>query len=148
MLAVAGTVQNQVVTPWIYDLFSARAAKPQDCHVHISVIPLVRHSPCNICSLTMLLTQFLSWGLYLDRVPDEQGHVTVLQVFAEAEVDGNNRSRGMRHIMKYDSGVHSTRCAKAAVGGLLVGAVGNAQLYVSGACTYVYPQSANAIPKL
>jgi cyanuric acid amidohydrolase len=56
----------------------------------------------------------------------------VLQVFAKAEADRKGLIRGSRHTMNTDSDIHSTRHARAAVGGLLAGLTGDPQIYVSG----------------
>jgi len=56
----------------------------------------------------------------------------VLQVFAKAEADPSGTIHGSRHTMNTDSDIHSTRHARAAVGGLLAGLTGDTQLYVSG----------------
>ena len=56
----------------------------------------------------------------------------VLQVFAKAEADPRGLVRGRRHTMNTDSDIHSTRHARAAVGGLLAGLTGDPQIYVSG----------------
>lgn len=66
----------------------------------------------------------------LERVKQERGQV--VQVFAKAEADPAGMVRGNRHTMNTDSDIHSTRHARAAVGGLLSGLVGDTQLYVSG----------------
>lgn len=56
----------------------------------------------------------------------------VLQVFAKAEADPRGLIRGSRHTMNTDSDLHSTRHARAAVGGLLAGLTADPQIYVSG----------------
>jgi cyanuric acid amidohydrolase len=56
----------------------------------------------------------------------------VVQVFAKAEADPSGSVRGRRHTMLTDSDVHSTRHARAAVGGLLAGLTGEPAIYVSG----------------
>jgi cyanuric acid amidohydrolase len=66
----------------------------------------------------------------LQRVRMENGHV--VQVFAKAEADLRGNIRGNRHTMNTDSDVHSTRHARAAVGGLIAGLVGDTQVYISG----------------
>lgn len=66
----------------------------------------------------------------LGRVKDEGGHV--LQVFAKAEADPTGIIRNKRHTMNTDSDLHSTRHARAAVGGLIAGLTGDTQIYVSG----------------
>ena len=56
----------------------------------------------------------------------------VVQLFAKAEADPAGRVRDRRHTMLTDSDVHSTRHARAAVGGLLAAMVGDGCVYVSG----------------
>ncbi|CZR64676.1 related to Cyanuric acid amidohydrolase [Phialocephala subalpina] len=66
----------------------------------------------------------------LDQIKNEGGHV--VQVFAKAEADPTGKIRGTRHTMNTDSDLHSTRHARAAVGGLIAGLTGDTQIYVSG----------------
>lgn len=66
----------------------------------------------------------------LELIRDASG--VVRQVFAKAEADPGGTVRGHRHTMLTDSDLHSTRHARAAVGGLLAGLVGDPALYVSG----------------
>lgn len=66
----------------------------------------------------------------LDQVRKDDGEV--VQVFAKAEADPSGRVRGFRHTMSTDSDIHSTRHARAAVGGLIAGLVSDAEIYVSG----------------
>jgi len=66
----------------------------------------------------------------LKHVRAERG--TILQLFAKAEASPDGTVRGHRHTMLTDSDLHSTRHARAAVGGLLAGLVGDPALYVSG----------------
>ncbi|RZS91697.1 cyanuric acid amidohydrolase [Motilibacter rhizosphaerae] len=56
----------------------------------------------------------------------------VVHAFAKAEAAPDGLVRGRRHTMLTDSDLHSTRHARAAVGGLLAGLVGDPCLYVSG----------------
>ncbi len=56
----------------------------------------------------------------------------VIQLFAKAEADPTGRVRGRRHTMLTDSDIHSTRHARAAIGGLLAAMVGDSCVYVSG----------------
>lgn len=66
----------------------------------------------------------------LGQVKQDGGQV--VQIFAKAEADPGGTVRGKRHTMNTDSDIHSTRHARAAVGGLLSGLAGDTQLYVSG----------------
>ncbi len=66
----------------------------------------------------------------LDQVKSEKG--IAVQTFAKAEADPTGTIRGTRHTMNTDSDIHSTRHARAAVGGLVAGLTGDTQVYVSG----------------
>lgn len=66
----------------------------------------------------------------LSQVKRDNGEV--VQVFAKAEADPHGTVRGNRHTMNTDSDIHGTRHARAAVGGLLAGLVGDTLIYVSG----------------
>ncbi|KAL4899356.1 cyanuric acid hydrolase/Barbiturase [Aspergillus multicolor] len=66
----------------------------------------------------------------LDQIKAEDGKVE--QVFVKAEADPSGSIRGLRHTMNTDSDIHSTRHARAAVGGLVAGLVGDSAVYVSG----------------
>jgi cyanuric acid amidohydrolase len=66
----------------------------------------------------------------LEEVERENGKV--VQVFVKAEADPSGTIRGMRHTMNTDSDIHSTRHARAAVGGLVAGLVQDTAIYVSG----------------
>ncbi len=56
----------------------------------------------------------------------------VRQIFAKADPDPTGTIRGHRHTMLTDSDLHSTRHARAAVGGLLAGLAADPMIYVSG----------------
>lgn len=66
----------------------------------------------------------------LNKIRQEKGEV--VQVFAKAEADPSGSIRGLRHTMNTDSDIHSTRHARAAVGGLVAGLVGDSAVYISG----------------
>ena len=58
---------------------------------------------------------------------------SLVQVFAKAEADPTGLVAGQyRHTMLTDSDLHSTRHARAAVGGLIAGVTGDCHVYVSG----------------
>lgn len=63
----------------------------------------------------------------------------VCQVFAKADPDPTGQVRGRRHTMFTDSDIHSTRHARAAVGGLLAGLIGDPMIYVSGGAEHQGP---------
>lgn len=63
----------------------------------------------------------------------------VVHLYAKAEADPAGRIRGQRHTMLTDSDINSTRHARAAVGGLLAGLVGDSAIYVSGGSEHQGP---------
>jgi cyanuric acid amidohydrolase len=63
----------------------------------------------------------------------------VVAVLAKAEAAPSGEIRGRRHTMLDDSDVHSTRHARALVGGVLAGVVGDTMLYVSGGAEHQGP---------
>ncbi|HEY4165530.1 MAG TPA: ring-opening amidohydrolase [Reyranella sp.] len=72
------------------------------------------------------------------RVLDALGGETVA-VLAKAEASPSGEIRGRRHTMLDDSDIHSTRHARALVGGVLAGVIGDTLLYVSGGAEHQGP---------
>lgn len=60
-------------------------------------------------------------------------------VLAKAEASPSGSIRGRRHTMLDDSDIHSTRHARALVGGVLAGVIGDTMLYVSGGAEHQGP---------
>ena len=67
------------------------------------------------------------------------GREQVVAVLAKAEASPTGEIRGRRHTMLDDSDIHSTRHARALVGGALAGAIGDTLLYVSGGAEHQGP---------
>ncbi|MBS0517894.1 MAG: ring-opening amidohydrolase [Proteobacteria bacterium] len=63
----------------------------------------------------------------------------VVAVLAKAEASPSGTIRGRRHTMLDDSDIHSTRHARALVGGVLAGVIGDTMLYVSGGAEHQGP---------
>ena len=72
------------------------------------------------------------------RVLAQIGGETVA-VLAKAEAAPSGAIRGRRHTMLDDSDIHSTRHARALVGGVLAGVIGDTMLYVSGGAEHQGP---------
>ena len=72
------------------------------------------------------------------RVLAKIGGETVA-VLAKAEAATSGAIRGRRHTMLDDSDIHSTRHARALVGGVLAGVIGDTMLYVSGGAEHQGP---------
>jgi cyanuric acid amidohydrolase len=63
----------------------------------------------------------------------------MVAVLAKAEAAPGGEIRGRRHTMLNDSDIHSTRHARALVGGVLAGVIGDTMLYVSGGAEHPGP---------
>ncbi|MGC1513921.1 MAG: ring-opening amidohydrolase [Acidimicrobiales bacterium] len=63
----------------------------------------------------------------------------LLHLFAKAEADPTSGIRGRRHTMLTDSDIHSTRHARAALGGILAALSGETAIYVSGGAEHQGP---------
>ena len=73
------------------------------------------------------------------------GAEEVAAVLAKAEAAPSGAIRGRRHTMLDDSDIHSTRHARALVGGVLAGVVGDTMLYVSGGAEHQGPAGGGPI---
>jgi cyanuric acid amidohydrolase len=69
----------------------------------------------------------------------------VVQAFAKAGPDPRGQIRGWRHTMLTDSDISATRHARAAVGGLLAGLLGDPAVYVSGGAEYQGPPGGGSL---
>ncbi len=69
----------------------------------------------------------------------------VVAVLAKAEAALSGAIRGRRHTMLDDSDIHSTRHARALVGGVLAGVIGDTMLYVSGGAEHQGPAGGGPI---
>jgi len=63
----------------------------------------------------------------------------LVNLLAKAEASPDGRVRDARHTMLNDSDIHSTRHARAVVGGVLASVVGRTALYVSGGAEHQGP---------
>jgi cyanuric acid amidohydrolase len=66
-------------------------------------------------------------------------------VLAKAEAAPSGEIRGRRHTMFDDSDIHSTRHARAVVGGVLAGVIGDTLLFVSGGAKHQGPPGGGPI---
>ena len=73
------------------------------------------------------------------------GRGRVAAVLAKAEPSRNGLIRGRRHIMLDDSDIHSSRHARALVGGVLAGMFGDTQLFVSGGAEHQGPDGGGPV---
>lgn len=78
-------------------------------------------------------------GLRAEGQLDAAQRQRVVAVLAKAEAAPSGEIRGRRHTMLDDSDIHSTRHARALVGGVLAGVFGDTLLYVSGGAEHQGP---------
>ncbi|SDB53972.1 cyanuric acid amidohydrolase [Belnapia rosea] len=84
-------------------------------------------------------------------LPTEHGQLApvaaqrLVAVLAKAEPSSNGRIRGQRHIMWDDSDINATRHARALVGGVIAGAVGRTDIFVSGGAEHQGPDGGGPV---
>lgn len=115
---------------WSSKASCSSGAELEDCHILVLAKSLSSGCLRAVSSFMENAIDAPTIMYLLDKVKEDKGEV--LQVFAKAEADPSGLIRGSRHTMNTDSDIHSTRHARAAVGGLLAGLVGDTQIYVSG----------------
>jgi cyanuric acid amidohydrolase len=86
-----------------------------------------------------------SLGLQQGRDLRDRGRETIAAVLVKAEAASDGLIRGRRHIMLDDSDIHSSRHARALVGGVLAGVFGETQLFVSGGAEHQGPDGGGPI---
>jgi cyanuric acid amidohydrolase len=90
-------------------------------------------------------------ALRLAGLPTEDGQLAasgadrLVAVLAKAEPSSNGRIRGQRHIMWDDSDINATRHARALVGGVIAGAVGRTDIFVSGGAEHQGPDGGGPV---
>ncbi|CAA9286767.1 MAG: Cyanuric acid amidohydrolase [uncultured Craurococcus sp.] len=90
-------------------------------------------------------------ALRLAGLPTEDGQLAaadadrLVAVLAKAEPSSNGRIRGRRHIMWDDSDINATRHARALVGGVIAGAVGRTDIFVSGGAEHQGPDGGGPV---
>jgi cyanuric acid amidohydrolase len=129
-VAVALHAENEPV--WSSRASCSSGAELKNCHIMVlAADPQVENGRLRATSGYM--KDAIDAGVLLemlDKIKAEHGKV--VQVFVKAEADPSGSIRGLRHTMSTDSDIHSTRHARAAVGGLVAGLVGDSAVYVSG----------------
>lgn len=125
-------------------------AELEDCHILILASSLNkeldRSSAPQLRALSGKMRDAIDANaikVMLDEVKQENGEV--VQVFVKAEADPDGKIRGMRHTMNTDSDIHSTRHARAAVGGLVAGLVQDTAIYVSGGAEGQGPEGGGSL---
>lgn len=116
---------------WSAKASCSSGAELEDCHILVLASTPATDSHLHAVSRPMLDAIDAPSILALMDEAKQQGG-KIVQVFAKAEADPTGQVRGCRHTMNTDSDIHSTRHARAAVGGLIAGLVSDPQVYVSG----------------
>lgn len=115
---------------WSNKASCSSGAELEDCHILILASGSERGSLRATSTFMEDAIDASSILKLLDQVKSEKGKV--IQTFVKAEADPSGNIRGTRHTMNTDSDIHSTRHARAAVGGLIAGLTGDTEVYVSG----------------
>jgi cyanuric acid amidohydrolase len=76
---------------------------------------------------------------------DAAARSRIVAVLAKAEPPRGGAIRGRRHIMWDDSDINATRHARALVGGVLAGAIGDTRLFVSGGAEHQGPDGGGPV---
>jgi cyanuric acid amidohydrolase len=76
---------------------------------------------------------------------DDPARARIAAVLAKAEPPHGGTIRGARHIMRDDSDINATRHARALVGGVLAGAIGDTRLFVSGGAEHQGPDGGGPV---
>ncbi|MEB8338081.1 cyanuric acid amidohydrolase [Streptomyces endophyticus] len=142
--ALAALADRDTTQVWSSRASASAGAELTDCHV--LVLGTSRHasSPLRAVHGTMRdAIDLASLRTLFDRIAAEGGEL--VQVFAKAEADPYGLVRGQRHTMLTDSDLHSTRHARAAVGGLLSALAGTTALYVSGGAEHQGPPGGGSV---
>jgi cyanuric acid amidohydrolase len=129
---IASALQSKPA--WSAKASCSSGAELENNHIFVLASdPEASSSGPGLCAISKAMSDAIDAEVVLEllsQVKREGGKV--LQVFAKAEADPRGLVRGSRHTMNTDSDIHSTRHARAAVGGLLAGLTGDPQIYVSG----------------
>ncbi|KAI1626858.1 ring-opening amidohydrolase [Exophiala viscosa] len=119
--------------PWSAKASCSSGAELDDCHIFVLASDIKSAAQGQLGAISKPMKDAIDASVIielLEQIKKEGGQV--VQVFAKAEADPRGQIRGWRHTMNTDSDLHSTRHARAAVGGLIAGLVGDTQVYVSG----------------
>jgi cyanuric acid amidohydrolase len=84
-------------------------------------------------------------GLVPDGQLDPAAAMRIDAVLAKAEAARSGTIRGQRHIMWDDSDIQASRHARALVGGVLAGAIGRTDLFVSGGAEHQGPDGGGPV---
>ncbi|MEL6961545.1 MAG: ring-opening amidohydrolase [Pseudomonadota bacterium] len=84
-------------------------------------------------------------GLNVNRQLSHTQQTMLKAVLAKAEADPQGAIRGARHTMLDDSDISSTRHARALVGGVLAGILGQTDLFISGGAEHQGPAGGGPI---
>jgi len=113
-------------TYWSGKASCSSGAELEDCHILIIASDVF---PGNLRAFSGYMEDSIDAGVLLELVHSvKREHGDVVQFFGKAEADPKGKIRGNRHTMLTDSDLHSTRHARAAVGGLVAGILGDTQV--------------------
>lgn len=137
MITALSSGSSSEGSAWSAKASCSSGAELDDCHVFVLAVNESNLQPRDANSPLRATSSYMANAIdasavvkLLEQVKTDGGEV--VQVFAKAEADPGGLVRGYRHTMNTDSDLHSTRHARAAVGGLIAGLTGDCAVYVSG----------------
>lgn len=92
-----------------------------------------------------VLKAFSNVGMDVETLMSDSNTNENTYIFAKAESSPDGLIRGKRHTMLDDSDIHSTRHARAAVGGIAASIAGTGAVYVSGGAEHQGPPGGGPI---
>jgi len=100
------------------------------------IIPLGKKGSEGIPIVTLFVCLACILVLVFANTPADR----LAALFCKAEASRTGTIRGHRHIMLDDSDINATRHARALVGGVLAGRIGDTRLFVSGGAEHQGPE--------
>lgn len=152
--AALGEVQRERITDASvlqdWSLFSARASASAGIELEGNVVIVLGQARASVSPYRMahtVMRDAIDATSVRDLLRDALGPRSdgaeassrLVNLLAKAEASPDGRVRGARHTMLNDSDIHSTRHARAVVGGVLASLAGHTALYVSGGAEHQGP---------
>lgn len=156
--ATAGTLTSDDVICRDWEIWSARASTSAGIELMENQIMVLGNSPhwdgdlaighgvmADALDLDGPLSALASLGIAANGQLDAGTRARVVGVLAKAEPSRTGLIRGRRHTMLDDSDINGTRHARALVGGVLAGLIGDTELFVSGGAEHQGPDGGGPV---
>jgi cyanuric acid amidohydrolase len=141
-----------------FDLWCARASVSTGVEVEANEVVLLGHSPhwrgplrmacepmADALDLPAIARVLARLGLQATPQLGAQDRARVAATLVKCEPDRRGQVRGARHTMLDDTDINAQRHIRAAVGGLVAGALGDGRIFVSGGAEHQGPDGGGLI---